>query len=96
MYLFNTTASTALGSLPTIYCDEIFSSVSVDLGYNKSYHQLVTEYGYFHQFSHGQSDALANINLPSPFPPVYQHPPHLSLLAIRYLIIQRKIVYLII
>lgn len=55
MHLFYTAAWTALGSMPTLYCDEKFSSASVDLSCNKSYHQLVSEYGYLHQFSHGQS-----------------------------------------
>ena len=72
MHLFNTTASAALGSLPAVYCDENFSSASVDLGSNKSHHQLVTEYGYLHQFSHGQSlihQKTSTFSFSPPIPP---------------------------
>lgn len=58
-HLFNTTASTALGSLPALYWMKKFSSSSVDLSNNKSYNQLVTEYGYLHQFSQGQSQCTS-------------------------------------
>lgn len=59
MHLFNTTASTALGSMPTLSWMKNFSSSSVDLSNNKSYNQLVTEYGYLHQFSQGQSQCTS-------------------------------------
>lgn len=74
IHLFNITASTALGTLPAGYCDEISSSASVDLSNNKSYHQLVTEYGYLHPFSHSWSRCTGTH--PLAFPLIHMHNCH--------------------